>query len=313
MNSKNDNLEKIAADWEIAQSRLVEGIAKWTEETDEPDIAIPNLILRRHQEPTERTCYLYEPSICLIAQGAKRATLGKEIYEFDKHHFLLISVDLPALSQILKADPKKPYLGLMLKFSQLAISECILNRNLPSPCSKQTGQAIDLGEVTLPLLNAFNRLIDLLDEPEEIPIIAPLIEREILYRLLVGDQGIRLRQIATQGSPSQQIAHSIKWLKKNYSQPLKINDLAAIANMSKTTFHHHFRAVTTMTPLQYQKQLRLLQARRLMLTERLDAANAAFQVGYESPSHFSRDYSRYFGAPPQRDIANLRVTTRETS
>ena len=162
------------------------------------------------------------------------------------------------------------------------------------------------GEVTLSLLNAFQRLVDLLGDEKDIPILAPTIQREIVYRLLVGDQGARLRQIASTGSSSQQIAKAIDWLKSNFTQPLRVEDLAAKAGMSKSTFHHHFRSMTALSPLPFQKNLRLQEARRLMLTERLDAATSAFQVGYESPSQFSREYSRIFGAPPLRDMASLR-------
>ena len=162
------------------------------------------------------------------------------------------------------------------------------------------------GEVTLPMLSTFQRLIELLDEPKDIPILAPIIQREIFYRLLVGDQGMRLRQTASAGSQSQQIARAIDWLKSNFTQPLRIEDLASQVNMSTSTFHHHFREVTAMSPLQYQKWLRLNEARRLLLAENQDATTAAFQVGYESPSQFSREYSRMFGAPPLRDITNLR-------
>lgn len=160
--------------------------------------------------------------------------------------------------------------------------------------------------MTLPLLNAFQRLVDLLADEQDIPILAPTIQREIVYRLLVGDQGARLRQIASMGSPSQQIAKAIDWLKSNFKQPLRVEDLAAKAGMSTSTFHHHFRSMTALSPLQFQKNLRLQEARRLMLAERLDAATSAFQVGYESPSQFSREYSRIFGAPPLKDITNLR-------
>lgn len=162
------------------------------------------------------------------------------------------------------------------------------------------------GENTPVLLNAFSRLIDLLDNEQDVPILAPVIQREIIYRLLVGDQGVRLRQIAAAGSQSQQIARAIEWLKENFTQPLRIDDLAGKASMSTSTFHHHFRSITALSPLQYMKQLRLQEARNLMLSEHLDAATAAFQVGYESPSQFSREYSRQFGAPPLRYISNLR-------
>jgi transcriptional regulator GlxA family with amidase domain len=162
------------------------------------------------------------------------------------------------------------------------------------------------GKVTLPLVAAMQRLIDLLDAEQDIPILAPVIQREIIYRLLVGDQGERLRQIASAGSQSRQIAKVIEWLKGNFTAALRIDDLAAQARMSTSTFHHHFRSMTALSPLQYQKQLRLQEARRLMLAERMDAATAAFQVGYESPSQFSREYNRLFGAPPLRDISSLR-------
>lgn len=178
--------------------------------------------------------------------------------------------------------------------------------NLPPPRSQLSSRGMATGEVTLPLLAVFQRLLDLLSEQQDIPILAPIIQREIIYRLLVGDQGARLRQIASAGSQGHQIARVIDWLKDNYTRPIRIEDLAKQVNMSASTFHHHFRALTAMSPLQFQKVLRLNEARRLMLIEPVDATTAAFQVGYESTSQFSREYSRLFGAPPLRDITNLR-------
>ena len=239
--------------------------------------------------------------------------LGDDAYVYDAHHFLLTSVDLPTFVQVIKASPEKPYLGLVLNIDQREISQLMVDSNLPPPRPQQSSRGMATGEVTLPLLTAFQRLIDLLAEPKDIPILAPVIQREIFYRLLVGDQGARLRQMASAGSQSQQIARAINWLKSNFTQPLRIDDLAAQVNMSTSTFHHHFRAVTAMSPLQYQKWLRLNEARRLLLAEKQDATTAAFQVGYESPSQFSREYSRLFGAPPLRDITNLRqIATAET-
>jgi transcriptional regulator GlxA family with amidase domain len=194
--------------------------------------------------------------------------------------------------------------GLMLDLRE--ISQLMVDSNLPQPRAQQSSRGMATGEVTLPLLTAIQRLIDLLAEQQDIPILAPVIQREIIYRLLVGDQGARLRQIASVGSQSNQIARAIDWLKGNFSAPLRIDDLAAQASMSTSTFHHHFRSMTALSPLQYQKQLRLQEARRLMLAERLDAATAAFEVGYESPSQFSREYNRLFGAPPLQDITKLR-------
>jgi AraC-like DNA-binding protein len=193
-----------------------------------------------------------------------------------------------------------------LKLDQREISQLMVDSNLPPPRPQQSSRAMATGEVTLPLLTAFHRLIELLDEPKDIPILAPVIQREIFYRLLVGDQGTRLRQMASAGSQSQQIARAIDWLRGNFTQPLRIDDLATQVSMSTSTFHHHFRAVTAMSPLQYQKWLRLNEARRLMLAENQDAAAAAFRVGYESPSQFSREYNRLFGNSPLRDITNLR-------
>jgi AraC-like DNA-binding protein len=225
---------------------------------------------------------------------------------YDAHHYLITSVHLPTVVQIIEASREKPYLGLRLMLDQREISQLMVDSNLPPPRVQQSSRGMATGEVTLPLLTAFQRLIDLLAEQQDIPILAPIIQREIIYRLLVGDQGERLRQIASAGSQSHQIARAIDWLKGNYSQPLHIDDLAAQVRMSSSTFHHHFRSMTALSPLQFQKQLRLQEARRLMLAERMDAATAGFQVGYESPSQFSREYNRLFGASPLRDIANLR-------
>ena len=291
---------------EIALEALGKSIARWDDKGGLLATAISALSLSRWDAPTEPTSYMYEPSICLIAQGAKRVLLGDDTYVLDVHHFLITSVDLPTVVQILQASREKPYLGLILNLDRREIAQLMADSNLPLPRAQRSSRGMATGEVTLPLVTAFQRLIDLLAEPQDIPILAPIIQREIIYRLLVGDQGARLRQVASAGSQSRQIAQAIDWLKSHYTLPLRIDDLAAQVHMSPSTFHHHFRALTAMSPLQYQKWLRLNEARRLMLTERLEAATAAFQVGYESPSQFSREYSRVFGAPPLRDITSLR-------
>jgi AraC-like DNA-binding protein len=291
---------------EVAIAGLAKSIARWTDKGDQLETAIPGLALYRRDEPTQPTSGMYEPSICWAAQGAKRVVLGDDTYVYDPNHFLITSVDLPTVWQIIEASREKPCMGLRLKLDQREISQLMVDSNLPAPRAQQSSRGMATGEVTLPLLTAFQRLIDLLGEPKDIPILAPIIQREISYRLLVSDQGVRLRQMASAGSQSHQIARAIDWLKGNFTRPLRIDDLATQVNMSTSTFHHHFRALTAMSPLQYQKRLRLDEARRLMLTERLDAASAAFQVGYESSSQFSREYNRLFGAPPLRDITNLR-------
>ncbi|MBI5592629.1 MAG: AraC family transcriptional regulator [Deltaproteobacteria bacterium] len=291
---------------EEARKALGKSIARWTDKGDQPITAIPGLSLYRRDEPTQPTSIMYEPRICMVAQGAKRVLLGDDTFVYDEHHFLIASVDLPTVVQIIKASREKPYLGLVLKLDQREMAQLMVDSNLPPPRSQQSSRGMATGEVTLPLLTAFQRLIDLLVEPKDIPILAPIMQREIFYRLLVGDQGARLRQITSAGSQSQQIARAIDWLKGNFTRPLRIDDLASHVNMSPSTFHHHFRTLTAMSPLQYQKWLRLNEARRLMLSERTDATTAAFHVGYESPSQFSREYSRLFGTPPLRDITSLR-------
>ena len=294
---------------ETALEGLRERIARWTEQREPHATAVPGLDLFRREQPTEPISGMYEPSICLVAQGAKRVLLGEDTYVYDAHHYLITSVHLPTVVQIIEASPEKPYLGLRLKLDTREISQLMADSNLPAPRTQQSDRGMATGEVTLPLITAFHRLIDLLGEQQDIPILAPVIQREIIYRLLVGDQGARLRQIASAGSQSHQIARAIEWLKGNFTRPLRIEDLAERARMSTSTFHQHFRSMTALSPLQYQKQLRLQEARRLMLAERVDAATAAFHVGYESPSQFSREYNRLFGAPPLRDISRLRQVT----
>ena len=304
--------KKVFEDSRLEDARIKLGrcIARWTDRGDLMETPIPGLSLHQRNETTPPVSIMYEPRICLVAQGAKRVHLGDDTFVYDERHFLMTSADLPTFVQIISASREKPYLGLVLRLDQREIAQLMVDSNLPLPRPQQSDRAMATGEVTSPLIAAFQRLIDLLDEPESIPILAPIIQREIFYRLLTGDQGTRLRQMAQAGSQSQQIARAIEWLKNNFSQPLRIDDLAMQVNMSTSTFHHHFRSLTAMSPLQYQKWLRLNEARRLMLTENSDAATAAFEVGYESPSQFSREYSRLFGAPPSRDITSLRQTAQ---
>jgi len=291
---------------EFALETLKNSIARWTGDGDIYETGVPGLSLHTRDEPTEPINIMYEPRICVIAQGAKRILLGDDAYVYDEDHFLITSVDIPTVVQITKASREMPYFGLVLRLDLREMSKLMVDSNLPQPRPQQSSRGMATGEVSLPLIGAFQRLVGLMDEPEGIPILASVITREIYYRLLVGDQGMRLRQMATVGSQSHQIGRAIDWLKDNYSKPLRIDDLASQVNMSTSTFHHHFRSLTAMSPLQYQKWLRLNEARRLMLTDLLDAGSAAYQVGYESPSQFSREYSRLFGAPPLRDISKLR-------
>ncbi|MDK2858600.1 MAG: hypothetical protein PWQ89_1719, partial [Verrucomicrobiota bacterium] len=301
---KNTN-EKSGNGIESALKRLLNGIARSTEDGEKRTTAVSGLALFKREAPTEPIRGMYEPSICVVVQGAKRVMLGKETYIYDAYRYLLTAVHLPTMVQIVDASPEKPYMGLRLKLDMREVAQMMADSNLPSPRTQQSERGMAVGEMTPPLLDAIRRLVDLLDNEEDIPILAPNIQREIIYRLLIGDQGARLRRMATAGSQSHQIAKAVEWLKQNFREPLRIEDLARRAGMSVSTFHHHFRQTTALSPLQFQKQLRLREARRLLLIGQVDAANAGFQVGYESPSQFSREYSRLFGAPPLRDIKGL--------
>jgi len=267
--------------------------------------AWPALNFYRAGEPGAQMCAMYEPGLALVAQGAKQALLGDETYRYDQTHYLITSIDLPVSSQVIDASPERPYLCAMLRFDVRVITELLADTDLSAPSAK-TVRGMAVNPLSEDLLDTVLRLVRLLDTPTDLPVLAPLIERELLYRLLNGEQGPRLRHVATIGSRSQQISHAIDWLKNHYHEPLRIEMLAGTVNMSPSSLHHHFRAITAMSPLQYQKQLRLQEARRLLMAGHGDVASAAHRVGYESPSQFSREYSRLFGAPPLRDVEQLR-------
>lgn len=264
----------------------------------------------RIDQPYLNTCSVYEPCVAVIVQGSKRILLGNETLSYGEDRYLIASMDLPVKSAVMEASPERPYLGVALRLDWREIASLMLE--LPAPPKGAEGavprdnRAMSTGALTAPLLDAFDRLLALLDQPQDIPALAPLVRREIHYRLLVGEAGARLRQIATVDTQSHQVARTIASLNARFTEPLRVEALAREAGMSLSTFHHHFKALTAMSPLQYQKQLRLTEARRLMLSERVDAATAAYRVGYESPSQFSREYRRLFGAPPTRDIADIR-------
>jgi AraC-like DNA-binding protein len=286
--------------------KLASIIGRWTEGVEDRSTPIPNLTLFRREAPTKPALCLVEPSVLLVVQGTKQLVVGKEAYPYDAGRFLITSLDLPANSQTIIASPGKPCLGLALKLDLRMIAELIGLGDLPAPRERSSDRSIGIGTISPLIMEAFKHLLDLLDEPTAIAVLAPIFQREIHYRLLLSDQAARLRQIASVGSQSHRIARAIDWLKLNYSSPFRVNELATRVQMSSTVFRHHFRKLTAMSPLQYQKWLRLNEARRLMLNEKLDASAAAFQVGNESPSQFSREYSRLFGAPPKRDIDSLR-------
>lgn len=289
----------------LPQSPLADGIARWTAGKNTLNGAVPGLSLHRWEHPSDPTSYMMGPSLCLIAQGRKRVILGEEAFVYDAHHFLITSVDLPVVANIIEASPDQPYLGLSLLLDLPALGQLMVSNNVAMDKNASGRLGIAVEELSQPMLDAFVRLVGLHANPQDIPVLAPLIKQEIFYRLLGSRQGFRLRHMVSAETQSYQIARAIDWLKDNFAAPVKIEDLARKAGMSASAFHNHFRALTAMSPLQYQKRMRLSEARRLMLTERVDASTAAFEVGYESPSQFSREYSRMFGAPPLRDIKTL--------
>jgi len=267
---------------------------------------IPGLSLFRASSTSTPICAVYRSILAIAAQGSKRLSIADEKFQYDGGHYLITSVDLPVIGQITEASPERPYLCAVFDMDARKIGELAGTMQLPAPPPGSGSLGLGVSPLTDSVMEALLRIVRLLDTPQDIPVLAPLYEQELLYRLLTGEQGLRLRSIAAADSQSHRTARAIDWIKNNFDQPLSIDALAEAANMSKSSLHHHFKALTAMSPLQYQKQLRLQEARKMMLTEALDAATVARRVGYESPSQFSREYRRLFGAPPLRDIARMR-------
>jgi AraC-like DNA-binding protein len=268
--------------------------------------AVPSMVLTRRSTPTACCSATYEPHLVVFVQGQKRINLGKTTFLCDESSLLLTSVDLPVVSQIVAATPQKPLLGMLLKFDMPMVREIL---SLEEFHTKQPAgtRGMAMGVTTPELLAPCLRLMDLLDAPEDIAFLSPMLHREVVYRLLRSPQGQHLRAIATLGEQSQRTARAVEWLRANYAKPLRVEELAEMARMGVSTLHHQFRSLTAMSPLQYQKHLRLHVARERMLHDGMDAASAAFDVGYESASQFSREYSRFFGQPPMRDIKSRRL------
>jgi AraC-like DNA-binding protein len=267
---------------------------------------LPGLHLARSSSPLVPAHGVFEPSLCVIAQGGKEILLGESRYRYDPFHYLLTTVDLPYTGQVLEASKARPYLSLQLELAATLVSSVLVEAGHTPPRDHTDARAIAVSPLDGNLLDAVMRLVRLLDAPADVPVLLPLITREIIYRLLVGEQGARLRHLALQGGYTPDIAQAVKRLRQDFDQPLRIESLARELGMSVSGFHHHFKAVTALSPLQFQKQLRLLEARRLMLGEDLDAKGAAYRVGYRDASHFNREYKSLFGVPPIRDVQRLR-------
>ncbi|MGY4525899.1 AraC family transcriptional regulator [Pseudomonas sp. UBA4617] len=293
---------------ELQRQELAELIQRHAGEPYGPPSAIDDLYLVRYTENVRSVPTLAQPALCILAQGSKSLFLGDEQYAYDPLHYMVVSVTLPLSGVRLDASPEHPSLGLRLDLDPAEISQLIAESGPMLVPNRPSGRGLYVERTDAALLDALLRLIRLLDTPRDIAMLAPLFRREILYRLLRGPQGYRLYEIALANSQTHRVCQAITWLNQNYQLPLRIEDLARVVNLSTSTLHHRFKAVTSMSPLQYQKQLRLQEARRLMLNDGLEAAVAAYRVGYESPSQFSREYSRLYGAPPIRDVARLRAT-----
>jgi AraC-like DNA-binding protein len=270
---------------------------------------IPALMVYRRSVATDPMPCIYGLGLGLTVQGGKRVTLGDAIFDYGPGQSLVTSVDLPVVSFVTSATPDEPYLGVRLELDARLIAQIATEMEPMQQVKAAPMRAMSVVTLDAGLLDALTRLIRLLDEPPLIPLIAPLIQQEIVVRLLNGEHGPVLRHLVTVGSPGQHIARVITWLKLHYTEKISMADLAAKANMSASTFRQHFRAVTGMSPLQYLKNLRLQDARQWMLNQQMDASSAALRVGYESTSQFSREYTRLFGAPPLRDIKRVRLSS----
>jgi AraC-like DNA-binding protein len=266
---------------------------------------IPGFHLSRASHPTERLHGVSKLSLCVIAQGSKEVCLGDATYRYDADNYLLSTVELPVTGRIVVATEARPYLSLWIDLDPTLVGSVMAEADLGAPPASDA-KAMGVSHVDAGLRDSIIRVLRLFDSPTETRMLMPLIMREIIFRLLTGEQGNRLRHLSTSGGNSHQIANAVEKIRLNFDQPLRIESLAKEFGMSPSTFHHHFKSITDMSPLQFQKQMRLQSARQLMLSERLDAMSAGRRVGYEDASYFSRDYKRYFGESPIRDAERLR-------
>lgn len=303
MNRKEAELEK-----KRMQLNREELIARMTRIAPENSLseAFPGIFIYQSSKPTESDISVLKPAFCVIAQGSKDVLLNDESFHYDSGHYLISTLDLPIRSNVVEASPEKPYLNLRIDLDPALVAQVLLESNIETKKSNGKIKAMDVSPVDADLLDAVLRLVKLLDAPDEMNLFAPAIIREIVYRLLKGKQAERLSHLATSEGDTRRISRIVKKLRENIDQPLSIEGAARELGMSVSGFHNHFKSVTAMSPLQFQKQMRLQEARRLMLTENMDVAGAGFRVGYDDPSYFGREYKKLFGIPPLRDIARLR-------
>ncbi|WP_426140359.1 AraC family transcriptional regulator N-terminal domain-containing protein [Pseudomonas sp. DWP3-1-2] len=308
MSQLERHVETLSEDMEKQRTELADLIRRHAPKEGPHRTAIAPLFMVRYEKPSESLPVLTQPALCIFAHGSKQVRLGDETYTYDPLNYLVLSVAMPLSGRILNATADNPNLALRLDIDPAEINALIADAGPMSVPTRPSGRGLYIERIDTQLLDAVLRLSRLLDSPKDIAMLAPLIKREILYRLLRSQQGHRLYEIAITNCQTHRVTQAITWLNAHFGEPLRIEDLAREVNLSVSTLHHRFKAVTAMSPLQYQKQLRLQEARRLMLADGLDASAAGYKVGYESASQFSREYSRQFGAPPLRDMARLRKT-----
>jgi AraC-like DNA-binding protein len=270
---------------------------------------MPQLTLWRFSNPTEPAHILQQPAVYVVVQGRKQVTVGNETYIYDPSQYLAVSVELPTVARVMEASPDAPYLCMTLRVDARDLAALIVETGRPAPRDDHDGRALFVSSLQAPLLDGFLRLVRLLDAPQEIPVLAPLILRELHFRLLQGEQHGRLAEMAIGDGRLRRVAGAISWIKEHYAEPLQIEALAKRVNMSASALHSHFRAVAGVSPIQYQKHLRLQEARRLLLLGATSAESVAYEVGYASASQFSREYGRLFGQPPRRDAERMREPT----
>ena len=293
----------------IEQGELAALIERYAPADGTYDICASASVVRVSQ-PSEPTHGVFGAAVCVVAQGRKQVLSGGAVLAYDAMNYLVASVDLPVIGQVVDASPEQPYLCFRMTLDPAVIGDLLLQLGGEPALAQDAGPlvgAMAVSQVNPPLLDAVMRMVRLIENPREAAVPAPLIEREILYRMLLGDQRPRLAQIARADGRMRQVKRAIGWIQSHFDQPFSIDDLAAEARMSPSALHRHFKAVTALSPLQYQKQIRLQEARKLILAQRLDAGSAGHAVGYDSASQFSREYARMFGAPPLRDAARLRA------
>lgn len=301
----NDEMQQLS-------QQLAQHVKRWAHDEGLTPTAIPGLDLLRVDDTM--TCVgsaIYDPSFCLIAQGEKMVWLGDQQMTYGPLSCLFTSVHLPVLGKVTQASHEQPYLGIKINIAPQDVADLVMTLGdelepMPEDFCPDSACGLCRAQADLPMVNAILRLVQLLDSPRDARILAPLVHREILYRALVGEMGGRMRRFAAADSQIHRVSKVIAMLKDRFSEPLRVGELATMVNMSESSLFHSFKQVTRMSPLQFQKKLRLHEARRLMLSEGIEASTASFRVGYESPSHFSRDYSRQFGAPPRADVLRLR-------